>query len=146
MNSLVIGFGLGKAEIVDNITVYWPSGVIQEFSDIAVNRVLRINESAGFIVSAEKIMELPRSYLLSQNYPNPFNPVTTINYELPIYGEVKISIFNLSGETVALLDGGMQSAGSHQLSWDASEQPSGIYFYRLLSGNFSQTRKMLLIK
>ncbi|MCH7955423.1 MAG: T9SS type A sorting domain-containing protein, partial [Candidatus Marinimicrobia bacterium] len=45
-----------------------------------------------------------------------------------------------------LLDGGMQSVGSHQLSWDASEQPSGIYFYRLLSGNFSQTRKMLLIK
>lgn len=146
MNSLVMGFGLNKEESVEKMTVYWPSGVIQEFTDLSVNRVLRINESAGFITSEEKVTELPHSYRLSQNYPNPFNPSTTISYDLPTDGEVKITIFNLSGQMVTLLDEGMQSGGSHELIWDAADNPSGIYFYRLQSGEFSQTKKMVLLR
>ncbi|TFB13251.1 T9SS type A sorting domain-containing protein [Candidatus Marinimicrobia bacterium MT.SAG.4] len=146
MNSLVMGFGLNKEEIVEKMTVYWPSGVIQEFTDISVNRLLRINESAGIITSEEKVTELPHSYRLSQNYPNPFNPSTTIIYELPITVDVKLSIYNLNGQIIMQINKGIQSAGSHQIIWDASEFPSGIYFYKLQTGGFSKTKKMVLLK
>ena len=88
----------------------------------------------------------PLSYQLSQNYPNPFNPVTLIEYKLPIRSEVKLTIFNLRGQEVALLVNGNMLAGIHQVIWDATNVASGIYFYRLQAGEFVQTRKMVLLK
>ena len=146
MNSLVMGFGLNKEEIIEKMTVYWPSGVIQEFTDISVNRLLKINESEESRSLKEIIDEVPQSFALLQNYPNPFNPETTISYDLPTDGEVKITIFNLSGQTITLFDKGMQTSGSYELIWDSKENPSGIYFYKLQSGNFSQTKKMILLR
>ena len=89
---------------------------------------------------------MPRYYFLSQSYTNPFNPVTTISYSLPRSGEVSLVIYNLIGEEVTTLLDGSHKAGVHEVTWDASNMASGIYFYRLQAGDFVKTRKMLLLK
>ena len=89
---------------------------------------------------------LPADFALSQNYPNPFNPETVIDYALTIRSDVKLTIYNLRGEEVALLINGTVPAGTHRVSWDASRFASGVYIYRLIAGDFVQTRKMLLLK
>ena len=89
---------------------------------------------------------IPNEIFLSQNHPNPFNPVTTISYSLPVSGEVTLIIYNLLGEEVARLVDGFQQAGEYRLSWNASNVSSGIYFYRLSAGNYTETKKMVLLK
>ena len=89
---------------------------------------------------------LPQELSLSQNYPNPFNPVTTTEYSLPYAGYVSLVVYNLLGEVVASLVDGELPAGTHKTVWDASDFASGIYFYRLQTGDFVQTRKMVLLK
>jgi hypothetical protein len=89
---------------------------------------------------------VPQSASLFQNYPNPFNPVTLIKYQLSMSSEVNLSIYNLLGEKVAILVSEYQGAGLYSVKWDASDFASGVYFYRLQAGNFSDFRKMVLIK
>ena len=86
------------------------------------------------------------SYELGQNYPNPFNPITHIRFNIPETGNTKLTVFNIMGEAVANLIDGVVSAGAHTVSWNAANMPTGVYFYRMESGNFSQTRKLLLVK
>jgi hypothetical protein len=86
------------------------------------------------------------SFQLHQNYPNPFNPTTTIAYSLTQSADVELKVYNLLGQEVAVLAEGSQSAGLHQVRWDASEQASGIYLYRLRAGDAVTTKKMLLLK
>lgn len=88
----------------------------------------------------------PRDYALFQNYPNPFNPVTTIRYALEAGGRTRLAVYNLLGERVALLVDAFQPAGDYALAFDASDLPSGMYFYRLESGRFSRSAKMVLMK
>jgi len=90
--------------------------------------------------------ELPTEFALSQNYPNPFNPVTTIQYALPKDAFVTLSIFNVLGEEVTRLVEKPQKAGYHHAVWDAQGVGSGIYFYKIVSGDFSMIRKMTLLK
>jgi len=90
--------------------------------------------------------KLPEKYLLTQNYPNPFNTSTTFEYGLFEMGHVKINIYDLLGRTIeTLIDDEMQ-AGHHQIIWDASNNSSGIYFYRMEAGDLKQTKKMILLK
>jgi hypothetical protein len=89
---------------------------------------------------------IPENYELNQNYPNPFNPTTRIQYELPREGEIDLTLYNMLGMEVMKLDRGIKPAGVHQISFDGSHLPSGIYFYQLRSGNFVKTRKMSLLK
>jgi hypothetical protein len=89
---------------------------------------------------------VPDGYSLDQNYPNPFNPVTTIRYGLPVDAVVKIDIFNVAGERIGLLDEGYHEAGSYSTSWNGSHLPSGVYFYRIRAGAFSEVKKMVLLK
>jgi flagellar hook assembly protein FlgD len=91
-------------------------------------------------------VQKPLTYSLEQNYPNPFNPATTIRYATPKAGYVKLEVYNLMGQKVATLVGGEQEAGYHDVRFDASNLASGLYFYRLQSGDFNQTRKLQLIK
>ena len=86
------------------------------------------------------------SYRLNQNYPNPFNATTQIKYALPLAGHVSVSVFNVLGQKVASLVDTYQTSGIYQVSWNAAEAPSGVYFYEIQSGAFRQTKKMLLIK
>ena len=101
------------------------------------------------VVEAE--VSLPTVFALEQNYPNPFNPSTSIRFSLPVDAQVTIGVYNLVGEKVAEIASGNLSAGSHNITFDASKLTSGIYFYRLdatgSSGKtFSSVKKMTLMK
>jgi len=98
------------------------------------------------ITSVGQQNKIPNEYSLSQNYPNPFNPSTLIEYSLKNDGKVTINIYNILGELVTSLVNGYQSAGNYKVVWNASQFSSGIYFYRIKSGDFSQIKKMVLIK
>ncbi|MFC1606384.1 DUF362 domain-containing protein [Candidatus Latescibacterota bacterium] len=88
----------------------------------------------------------PQAIVLNQNIPNPFNPSTAIEYNLPSNGHVRVEVFNAAGQLVDVLADGYRSVGSHMAVWNTNNQPSGIYFYRLRFGGFSETKKMTLLK
>jgi uncharacterized protein (DUF1501 family) len=102
--------------------------------------------SAPATAVAQDAPDLPREHALYQNYPNPFNPTTTISYDLPFGGSVRLDVFNTAGERVATLVEGMESAGRHEVPFQAGRLPSGAYFYRLQAGSFTATRKLLLVR
>jgi hypothetical protein len=94
---------------------------------------------------------LPSGYLLSQNYPNPFNPTTDITFSLPAAAELSLTVYNVLGQRVTTLAEGLYSAGEHTVTWDATDSrgrkvSSGVYLYRLTTGDLGRTRKMLLLK
>jgi hypothetical protein len=89
---------------------------------------------------------MPEEFRLAQNYPNPFNPTTTINYELRTTNYVDLSVFNLLGQKVATLVSEKQAAGKHKMQWNASGFASGVYYYRITAGNFTETKKLVLIR
>jgi len=104
-------------------------------------------EEMGGVTSIEYPgTELPSDYQLSQNYPNPFNPATKINFSIPEQSNVKITIYDVVGNQIAILEDGVKSAGNYSVDWNASNNASGIYFYKLESNNFVQVRKMVLMK
>ncbi len=90
--------------------------------------------------------EITGHYNLFQNYPNPFNPVTIIKYELRITNDVKIKVYDILGTEVSTLINEKQEAGSYEVEFDGSRFAGGVYFYRIDSGEFSQTKRMMLIK
>lgn len=89
---------------------------------------------------------IPHHYLLLQNYPNPFNPSSTITFDLPARSEVSLVISNILGEIITTLVDEVRDAGSYKETFNASDLPSGIYFYQLKAGSFTQTKKMILLK
>lgn len=89
---------------------------------------------------------LPKRYSLNQNYPNPFNPVTTIGFDIPKAGHTTLIIYNMLGRVVKRLVDGRLESGSYSFDWDATGIPSGMYIYRLNSGDFVRSRKMVLLK
>lgn len=97
-------------------------------------------------LTSEVAVGVPAHYNLSQNYPNPFNPSTSINFDLPVDGKVSIKLFDMAGREVATLINELKTAGYYTLRFDASNFSSGVYFYRLTSGDFVSTKKMMLIK
>lgn len=86
------------------------------------------------------------SFELSQNYPNPFNPTTTISYTIPKSSLVTLKVYNLLGQEVARLVNENQFAGKHSVKFIGTDLPSGLYVYKITAGNFTQTRKMMLLK
>ena len=115
---------------------------------------IRVSNNWGLAVTGtatgveEYSSDLPSSFELSQNYPNPFNPSTVINYQLPSPGYVTLKVYDLLGREVATLVNEYKNAGSYNSHFSIlnSELSSGIYFYTIQSGNFAQTKKMILIK
>lgn len=97
-------------------------------------------------VGIEPVLNIPEQFKLYQNYPNPFNPSTNISYNLHIAGYVTISIFDFSGKLITSLVNKQQSPGIHSINFSSDGLASGIYFYKLNAGNFSDTKKMILIK
>ncbi|MFH1374606.1 MAG: T9SS type A sorting domain-containing protein [bacterium] len=111
-------------------------------------------DAGGDVVSIElgshdgavvKTTQVPTDYALHQNYPNPFNPTTTISFSLPVASDYTVTVYNVRGRQVALMTGARE-AGLIELEWDAADMASGVYFYRLDAGNFTATKKMVLMK
>ena len=89
---------------------------------------------------------IPENYKLGQNYPNPFNPTTTIQFQTPQAGKVKLILYNTLGQEVKTLISGYMAAGYHSVELNAASLASGVYFYRLEAGKFSNVKKMVLMK
>ncbi len=115
-------------------------------------RAQRANELFATPTSVEDTQAaLPTDFELAQNYPNPFNPTTTISFTVPAAGDVTLTVYNALGQTVRQLAAGTLPAGTHTVEWDATNNSgdavaSGVYFYRLQSGDFSDSRKMVLLR
>jgi hypothetical protein len=90
--------------------------------------------------------EIPLQYSLGQNYPNPFNPVTKIDFAIPVSGNVSIKVFDMLGREAAAIVNKEMKAGTYTADFDASGLASGVYFYKLVSGNYIATKKMVLVK
>jgi len=109
-------------------------------------RLKQIDFSGSYDYS--KVVEVTQvvSYALSQNYPNPFNPTTTISYSIPQNALVTLKVYDVLGSEVAELVNGQVEAGVHKVNFNAYNLNSGIYFYTIKAGNFSETKKLMLVK
>ncbi|RME29506.1 MAG: T9SS C-terminal target domain-containing protein, partial [Candidatus Zixiibacteriota bacterium] len=128
-----------------NILVYSFSteGFTGDFLEVD-GEVLNI-ELAAYDGAPINATNVPANYELFQNAPNPFNPTTTISFALPQAGDYTLTIYNITGQIVDEFSG-TADAGTVEVEWDASKLASGVYFYRLTSGNFTATKKAVLLK
>jgi hypothetical protein len=113
--------------------------------------ILHTTNGGVSFVEEEQIDELPKEFLLSNNYPNPFNPSTKIKYSIPPVGtqravSVQIKVFDVLGNEIETLVNEEKPTGTYELTWNAEQLPSGVYFYQLKAGDYISTKKMLLLK
>ena len=114
--------------------------------DPASNNVTLACESGWINRGGDMVaLVVPEEFSVS-NYPNPFNPETEIHYTLPVNANVTLEIYNIVGQRIAILMNEMQDSGYHLVTWNASDIPSGVYFYRIVAGEFTATNKMILMK
>jgi hypothetical protein len=108
---------------------------------------LKLHSRSGVThVETEDIHSSPMNFTLYQNYPNPFNPSTRIKYQSATSGHVVLTIYNLAGQEIATLVNEFQPAGAHEVSWQANGLPSGLYFYKIHTRDFSKAKKFILQK
>ena len=127
---------------------------VYSYTDRKVNtgnyiyRLKQIDFNGTYEYSDEISVEVynPGNYLLHQNYPNPFNPSTIITYEIPENSFVSLKVYDLLGREVVSLVNEEKSAGRYDVTFEASDNNSGLYVYILKAGNFTSTKKMLLLK
>jgi hypothetical protein len=123
--------------------LYYENGKIYSFHTDGTTQTYTLLKTITEIVQEEH--QLPK-FSLNQNYPNPFNPGTIIKYEIPERSLVTIKVFDVLGNEVATLVNEEKAIGNYEVEFDATNLPSGIYFYQLQTPNFTQTRKMILLK
>ncbi|HMQ69382.1 MAG TPA: T9SS type A sorting domain-containing protein [Ignavibacteria bacterium] len=137
--------GIGSSDLINNYT----------FEDKALNsgkyiyRLKQIDFNGNFEyfnLQNEVIIGVPENFSLKQNYPNPFNPVTKIDFDLPLDSRVSLKVYNTEGKEIQSLVNGALNSGYYSIEFDASSLPSGVYYYRLESGSFTSTRKLVLLK
>jgi len=111
-------------------------------------RLKQIDFNGTFSYSDEINVEvaLPLEYALEQNYPNPFNPSTMIKYSIPEDGFVKLAVYNMLGEEVAMIVSSLQKAGRYEITFNASGLSSGVYVYRIEAANYTASKKLMLMK
>jgi hypothetical protein len=149
-NSLPVEFGLGSASIIDSIIVRWPSGLVQRFAGVSPNAIYSLTEGQPLGIQVWQPVVLPTTFELMQNFPNPFNNSTKIyfkiktNHNWTVYA--RIDLFNVLGEKIETLAEEYYSTGLYSVDVDASTLTSGLYFYKLTAGSFSDTKKMMLVK
>jgi hypothetical protein len=102
-----------------------------------------LNTATG---TENNISVIPEKYSLAQNYPNPFNPVTKINFAIPKQGFVTLKVYDILGREIRSLVNEVKPAGNYSVDFNASELSSGVYFYRIESGSFTDIKRMVLIK
>ncbi|MGH7492662.1 MAG: T9SS type A sorting domain-containing protein [bacterium] len=97
-------------------------------------------------VTEKSSFDIPIVFALQQNYPNPFNPSTTIKYQLPRAAQVSLQIYNANGQLIETLFEGVRPAGYYAQTWQPKELSSGVYFYRLKTANYVETKRLMLLK
>jgi len=102
--------------------------------------------NGGSVFVSNISFEIPTSFSLGQNYPNPFNPSTMIKFEIPKSSNVKVSVFDITGKEIEVLVNEKLNAGTYQTEWNGMSYSSGVYFYRMVTDNFTETKRMILIK
>jgi hypothetical protein len=136
--------GSGNGTYLYEISIVNPLGR----ESVHSNRVA-VGQGQPWKINPEEDAEEQREqivYALSSNYPNPFNPTTTIDYSIKLPGAVTLKVFDMLGTEVATLVNERKEPGNYSVTFNASELPSGIYFYTLTSGNFTATKKLILLK
>jgi len=130
-------------------------GTSKQFHSIVVRQVSGADKEGelyfddlqvGGKITSVYSSEIPLDFSLSQNYPNPFNSSTIIEFSLAVKSYVKIYVYDILGREISTIVDGEFESGVHRIKFEADDLPSGVYFYRLIAGKFSQTRKMILIK
>ena len=121
--------------------IYFDSGYIY-IADRSSVMIFRFNPTD----IDDDFSELPSGFALGQNYPNPFNACTEIQFDLKSAADVQLTVYDILGRYIESLMNSYRPAGSYNIIWDAADLPSGVYFYKLQAGNFSESRKCLLLK
>ncbi len=145
-NYEVLGFVIGAGTTTEPRTYFFTDSKIPNGQ--YTYRLKQTDYNGTFSYSDEVAVEVdaPAEYALEQNYPNPFNPSTNINFSIAEPSVVEIAVFNLLGQKVAVLMDEFKEAGLHSVSFNASQLPSGAYFYTIETPEFKQAKKMLLAK
>jgi hypothetical protein len=144
-----------EAQLSREIVPTNPQRTVWQFqywdNDSGFNVIVLVDAETGLVVGTDDDVELPSALRLDQNYPNPFNPSTSISYEVPSNGLVRLTIFDLLGREVRMMVEGEQAAGRYVASWDGMDDngkavSSGIYVYRIEAAGISETRSMTLLR
>ena len=142
------GLSSGSYQLVSS-TVDYSSASVSNVTLESSNNYLNVNvvlTEDGLTSVKSESNSIVTTYALSQNYPNPFNPSTLISYQLPTNGLVTIKVYNVIGKEIATLVNEFQQSGNYSKEFNANGLTSGVYFYTIKSGNFSATKKMILMK
>jgi hypothetical protein len=147
----IIGAGTEGSGAYTNLYL-WNTGIVFNPGKI-YNPIWQYNERHNGVFGDNPLVgvngntsSVPKEFKLYSNYPNPFNPSTRIKYDLPVTDFVRLVVYDILGREAALLVNRQQQAGTHEIVWDASNYPSGVYFYKLTGDKFSGTGKMVLVK
>jgi len=127
--------------LVDGIGNVYLSGM--RINSIWVCATIKYSQQVGI---QNISTEIPSAYSLGQNYPNPFNPTTKIRFDVPKSGNVEISVYDMLGRKVTSLVDQKLRSGTFETEWNASDYPSGVYYYKLTTDGVSETKKMVLLK
>ncbi len=139
LTSGIGGFPIGDLNWFPAQKDAWIAQRAAEYSQIQT-------ELDGAVSAAKSTNALPAAFTLQQNYPNPFNPATIISFSLPHSANASLKVYDMLGREVATLVNGYTTSGTHEVTFNAASLASGIYFCRLTSGNFTEVKKMMLVK
>jgi len=142
----LIGTGASTSELISIDTSNGTGTVVGSLGITSAQSIAFHPDVVTDIILDPGLSGVPHRYTLDQNYPNPFNPVTTVRYELPEAGRVRLVLYNTLGEAVLTLVDGEQGAGYYSVTVPAENIASGVYFYKLTAGSFSSVRKMILLR
>jgi hypothetical protein len=147
---LNVHFGLHNASVIDSMIVKWGGGLTQVFTNVTPNKFYKLIEGQGLsevVIGISQVgTQLPNVFKLEQNYPNPFNPVTKIRFSIPKYSNVKLFVYDVTGRLVTELVNSELTAGEYETDFNALNITSGVYFYTLQAGSFTDTKKLIVVK
>ncbi|MCK5088276.1 MAG: T9SS type A sorting domain-containing protein, partial [Melioribacteraceae bacterium] len=132
---------LSLSSDTENGVEYWWYGFTLEAPQVEVLNWFGIPTNVGVVNNL-----IPDEFAISQNYPNPFNPSTTINFSIPKQSNVVLKVYDILGSEVATLFEGAKNAGNYEVDFNASNLASGMYIYTLRAGDFTTSKKMMLLK
>ncbi len=148
---ILTGSGPFQVGGMENHNCLNQGGMMDEFR--LYNRALSSSEVAASwnvelncLTGIEPNKSIPQKFELSQNYPNPFNPVTIIKYGIPKQSPVKVVVYDETGKEISVLVNDVQPAGNYKIEFDGTNLSSGVYFYKIVAGDFVSTKKMSLVK